>query len=81
MGTWQPRRELPKGFRIKSGHLRIAVNLTEATFNRVIERCKKEGKQFSDVIEDTLKCGFLCLDESDELELESIYVNMEADDR
>lgn len=59
---------LPKGYRGKPGFTKIAVSLTDGTFARIRARALAENKQFSEVLEDTLKCGLLCLDESDALE-------------
>lgn len=56
---------LPKGYRGKPGFTKIAVSLSDATFARIRERALAENKLFSEVLEDTLKCGLLCLDESD----------------
>jgi len=63
---------LPRGYPNPSrpGHTRISVTLKNATFKRLLERAKKEGIDFSETVEDTLKCGFLCMDESDNHELE-----------
>jgi hypothetical protein len=63
---------LPKGYPNphRPGFTRISVSLKDKTFRRLLARAKKEKKSFSDIIEDTLKCGFLCLDESDNHELE-----------
>ena len=55
----------PKGYSDKPGHTKIAVSLTNATFKRLVARAKDEEKQFSEIVEDVVKCGLLCLDESD----------------
>ena len=63
---------LPKGYPspYQHGHTRISVTLKNATFKRLLERAKKEGISFSATVEDTLKCGFLCIEESDNHEVE-----------
>jgi len=55
---------LPKGFRDRK-KVKIAVNFTPETFDKLLERCKNEQKPFSTVVEDVAKCGLLCLEESE----------------
>ena len=61
------RINYPKGFR-KNGFAKIAINIPEALFDDAIERAKKENKTFNQMVIDLLKCGKLCLDESDQYE-------------
>ena len=59
---------LPKGYSDKPGYTKIAINIKHDTFKRLVERAKTEKKMFSEIAEDVIKCGLLCLDESDRFE-------------
>jgi len=58
---------LPKGYPNPSvpGHTKIAVSLSTSLFKQLRKRAEDEDKSFSALVEDVLKCGLLCLDESD----------------
>lgn len=65
----------PKGSKSpwKSGHTRIVITLSDSTFKRVLARAKAKNKWFSEITEDIIKCGLLCLEES---ELEDAQTNV-----
>jgi hypothetical protein len=50
------------------------------TFKKLLKRAQDEKKWFSEVVEDVLKCGLLCLDESDKLEPKLKLVPKECSD-
>jgi hypothetical protein len=50
------------------------------TFQQLLKRAKDEKKWFSEVVEDVIKCGLLCLDESDKLEPKLRLVSKECSD-
>lgn len=58
----------PKGYSDRPGYTKIAVNMHHDTFKRLLARAKAEKKSFSEMTEDVIKCGLLCLDESDRFE-------------
>jgi hypothetical protein len=51
-----------------------------ATFKQLLARAQAEKKWFSEVVEDVIKCGLLCLDESDKLEPKLRLVPKECSD-
>jgi hypothetical protein len=53
------------------GGLKIAVRFERETFKRIRKRAEKENKSFSAMVEDTVKCGLLCLEENDREEQEA----------
>jgi hypothetical protein len=63
----------PTGYKYPSGHkpgyTKIAISLSDSMFRKLLAHAKKENKPFSVVVEDLIKCGFLCLEESDKFEL------------
>jgi hypothetical protein len=50
------------------------------TFKRLLKRAQDEKRWFSEVVEDVVKCGLLCLDESDKLEPKLRLVPKECSD-
>jgi hypothetical protein len=50
------------------------------TFKRLLKRAQDEKRWFSEVVEDVIKCGLLCLDESDKLEPKLVLVPKDSDD-
>lgn len=62
----------PKGFTTELGQTRIAVAFPPQLFAEIIAMAKREKppKDFSAMVVYLVKCGKLCLDESDALEPE-----------
>ena len=58
----------PKGYR-KGEHTQLAVRFPAKLFDEIIKMAKKEEKDFNATVVNLVKCGKLCLDESDALEL------------
>lgn len=56
---------VPRGYSTQPGYTRISINIKHDVFKRLVEIAEKEQKPFSIVTEDILRCGLLCLDESD----------------
>jgi hypothetical protein len=57
----------PKGYK-KGGHTQLAVRFEDKHFTAIVKRAKREKKSFNDMVLYLIKCGELCLDESDKLE-------------
>jgi len=64
----------PKGFAEVPGSRKIAVRFPEALFRDIIAKAKAERPQkgFNEMVVSLVKCGKLCLDESDKHELENV---------
>jgi len=58
----------PKGYKSRTGFTKIAVSFPNETFTDILTMAVKENKEFSAMVTDLVKCGKLCLDESDALE-------------
>ena len=54
----------PKGVAC-NGDAKIAVRLPAELFRKLVRRGEKQGTGFSDTVADVLKCGFLCIEESE----------------
>jgi hypothetical protein len=58
----------PKGYQKGDGTTQLAIRFPHALFDQLIKMAKKEQKDFNAVVVDLVKCGKLCIDESDALE-------------
>ena len=58
----------PTGIDKNDGSKQIAVRFPPLLFDQIIKMAKKEEKPFNAVVVDLVKCGKLCIDESDALE-------------
>lgn len=60
----------PKGYRKTDGNIQLAVRFPHAVFDQIIAMAKKEKpqKDFNEMVVYLVKCGKLCLEESDRLE-------------
>ena len=58
----------PTGVDKENGDKQIAVRFPPQLFNQIIKMAKKEEKTFNVMVMDLVKCGKLCLDESDKHE-------------
>jgi hypothetical protein len=56
--------KLPEGQRCGS-RIKIAVKLDVETFQRLKARAKRDGRMFSEVVNDCCKCGLLDLEDSE----------------
>jgi hypothetical protein len=59
----------PVGYYAGHKKLKIAVTFPEELFRDVVKMAKGEKKTFNDMVIDLVKCGKLCLEESDKHEL------------
>jgi hypothetical protein len=62
----------PAGFHTRPGFVKIAVEFPHQLFAEIITMGMKENKAFSPMVVELVKCGKLCLDESDQHEKESV---------
>jgi hypothetical protein len=58
----------PDGYKKADGTTQIAIRFPHALFNQVIEMAKKEERDFNDMVICLVRCGKLCIDESDQFE-------------
>lgn len=59
----------PRGFDKKEDIKQIAIRLPDSLFDEIIAMARMEGKDFNAMVIDLMRCGKLCLDESDALEI------------
>jgi hypothetical protein len=59
----------PIGLKKHDGRKQIAIRFPAPLFDQVIKMAKIEQKNFNAMVMDLIKCGKLCLDESDAMEL------------
>lgn len=58
----------PTGIDKNDGSKQIAIRFPPLLFDQLIKMAQKESKTFNTTVVDLVKCGKLCLDESDALE-------------
>jgi hypothetical protein len=61
----------PIGIKKDNGNLQIAVRFPSPLFHQIIRMAKNENppKDFNAMVLELVKCGKLCLDESDAMEI------------
>jgi hypothetical protein len=55
----------PIGYKKSNESTQLAVRFPSELFDQIINMAKKEEKDFNAMVVDLVKCGKLCLDESD----------------
>lgn len=60
----------PIGLDKNDGSKQIAVRFPPLLFEQLIKIAKKEQKDFNATVVDLVKCGKLCIEESDALEIQ-----------
>lgn len=60
----------PVGLDKNDGSKQIAVRFPPLLFEQLIKIAKKEQKDFNATVVDLVKCGKLCIEESDALEIQ-----------
>jgi len=59
----------PIGVVKEDGSKQIAVRFPPELFDQIITMARKEDKTFNDMVLNLTRCGKLCLDESDAMEI------------
>ena len=60
----------PLGRRI-GNHTKVAVSFETDLFRKLCRRCEESDKMFSFVVNDLVRCGLLCVEESENDDLKS----------
>jgi hypothetical protein len=56
-------RKAPTGVKTKAGMIKLSVTFDPVVFNKLKKRSR--NSKFSDTVNDLLKCGLLCIEESE----------------